>query len=91
MLYTILCFLLGSSPASELYMLTFWNTLSVPSSYLRAYDGGTDRVFRNVGIYNSDAGELPKRKHNIFRTRQKFEIKDALYSPFFLFRMQFVS
>jgi len=32
-------------------------------------------VFRNVGIYNSDAGELPKRKHNIFRTRRKFEIK----------------
>jgi hypothetical protein len=23
-------------------------------------------VLRNVGIYNSDAGELPKRKHNIF-------------------------
>ena len=29
------------------------------------YEDGTDRVFRNVGIYNSDAGELPKRKHNI--------------------------
>ena len=23
-------------------------------------------MFRNVGIYNSDAGELPKSKHNIF-------------------------
>jgi len=34
-------------------------------------------VFRNVGIYNSDAGELPKRKHNIFRTRRKFEIKNS--------------
>ena len=33
-------------------------------------------VFRNVGIYNSDAGELPKIKHNIFRTRRKFEIKN---------------
>jgi len=31
-----------------------------------AYEDGTDRVFRNVGIYNSDAGELLKRKHNIF-------------------------
>ena len=40
-----------------------------------AYEDGTDRVFRNAGIYNSDAGELPKRKHNIFRTRRKFEIK----------------
>ena len=29
-----------------------------------AYEDGTDRVFRNVGIYNSDAGELPERKHN---------------------------
>ena len=29
------------------------------------YEDGTDRVFRNVGIYNSDAGELPKRKHYI--------------------------
>ena len=28
----ILCFLLGSSPTSELYMPTFRNTLSVPSS-----------------------------------------------------------
>ena len=33
-------------------------------------------VFRNVGIYNSYAGELPKRKHNIFRTRRKFGIKN---------------
>jgi hypothetical protein len=23
-------------------------------------------VFRNVGIYNSDAGELPRRKHTTF-------------------------
>ena len=28
----IVCFLLGNSPASDLYMPTFWNTLSVPSS-----------------------------------------------------------
>jgi hypothetical protein len=32
------------------------------SSYLPAYEDGTDRVFRNVGIQNSDAGELPRRK-----------------------------
>jgi len=29
---TVVCFLLGNSPASEFYMPTFWNTLSVPSS-----------------------------------------------------------
>jgi len=32
-------------------------------------------VFRNVGIKNSEAGELPRRKHTTFRTRRKFEIK----------------
>jgi len=31
--------------------------------YLPGNEDGTDRVFRNVGIYNSDAGELPRRKH----------------------------
>ena len=29
---SVVCFLLGDSPASEIYMLTFRNTLSVPSS-----------------------------------------------------------
>ena len=33
------------------------------SSYLSTYKDGTERVFRNIGIYNSDAGELPRRKH----------------------------
>jgi hypothetical protein len=33
------------------------------SSYLPAYNDGTDRVFRNVGVQNSDARELPRRKH----------------------------
>ena len=27
-----------------------------------AFEDGTDRVFRNIGIYKSDAGESPKRK-----------------------------
>jgi hypothetical protein len=43
------------------------NTLTILkpsySSYLPAYEDGTDGVFRNVGIQNSDAGELPRRKH----------------------------
>ena len=30
--FCVLCFLLGDSPASEIYMPTFRNTLSVPSS-----------------------------------------------------------
>jgi len=28
-----------------------------------ANEDGTDRVFRNVGIQQSDAGEIPKRIH----------------------------
>jgi hypothetical protein len=33
-----------------MYMPTFWNTLSVPSSRLPAYEDGTDEVFQNVSI-----------------------------------------
>jgi hypothetical protein len=31
--------------------------------HLPAYEDGADRVFPNVGIQNSDAGQLPRRKH----------------------------
>jgi hypothetical protein len=44
----VVCFLLDDSPASEIYTTTFRN--SVSSIHLPAYEGGTDRVFRNVGI-----------------------------------------
>jgi hypothetical protein len=37
---------------------------------------GTDRLLRKVGIKNSDAGELPRRKHTTFTARRKFEIKN---------------
>jgi len=68
------CFLLGNSPASEFYIPTFRNTSIFICGYLSAYKYGT--VLRNVGIQNSDAGELPRRKHTTFRTRRKFEIKN---------------
>ena len=52
------------------------------SSYLPAYEDGTDRVFRNVGIYNSDAGELPRRKHTTLWTFLNFFLFNArLISP----------
>ena len=35
---------------------------SICSIFTPAFEDGTDRVFRNVGIYKSDAGESPKRK-----------------------------
>ena len=72
----VVCFLLGDSPASDLYLPTFRNTLSVPSS--KAFEDGTDRMFRNVGIYKLDAGESPKRKQTTFWTRRKLEIKDFI-------------
>ena len=36
---------------------------SVCSIFIGAYEDGTERVFWNVGILNSDSGELPRRKH----------------------------
>jgi len=55
----VVCFLLGDSPVSEIYMPTFRNTLfhlhrqvgaCRMHTHLPAYEDGTDRVFRNVGI-----------------------------------------
>jgi hypothetical protein len=40
-----------------------------------AYENGTDSVFQNVGIWNRDTGESPKRENITCRTHQKFEIK----------------
>jgi hypothetical protein len=37
-----------------------------------AFEDGTDRGFRNVGKPQSDAGEIHKRIHTIFKTRRKF-------------------
>jgi hypothetical protein len=45
------------------------------TSYLLAYEDCTDRVFRNVGILITDAGESPRRKDTTLRTRLMFEIK----------------
>jgi hypothetical protein len=44
-----------------------------------AYEDETDRVFRNVGKLQSDAGEIPKRIHTRFKTRRKFEIKPLIF------------
>jgi len=65
-----------------------WSTKLLHTSY-PAYEDGTDRVFRNVGIQQSDVGEIPKRIHTIFKTRRKFEFKnraiiDSSLSDFFL-------
>ena len=62
----VVCFLLGDSLASDLYMPTFRNTLSVPSSKADLSLKMEQIVFRNVGIYKSDAGESPKRKQTTY-------------------------
>ena len=38
----VVCFLVGNSPASEFYMPTFRNTLSVPCSWTGRYEDGTE-------------------------------------------------
>jgi hypothetical protein len=47
-------------------------------SHLLAYEDGTDRVFRNVGILTPDTGEVTKRKHTTYRTRRKLEINKTI-------------
>jgi hypothetical protein len=44
--------------------------------YLPAYEDGTDSVPKRRHL-NSDAGELPRKKHTTYRTWQKFEIKNT--------------
>jgi hypothetical protein len=64
---------LGDSPAFEFYLLSFRNTLSVPSSCLH-------RLWRQNSVLNSgkntsDDEEATKRKNTTFRTWRKFDIK----------------
>ena len=65
-------------PRRLIYICRRFGTLSVPSSKAPAFEDGTDRVFRNVGIYKSDAGESPKWKQTTFWTWRKLEIKNYL-------------
>ena len=81
----IVYFLLGISPASNCSWPTFRNPLSVPSSKAGctvytvhpAFEDGTDTGFRNVGQLQFDAGEIPRRKYTIFKSRRKSEIKKS--------------
>jgi hypothetical protein len=49
------------------------------SSYLPAYEDGTDRAFRNVGIQNSEAGELPRRKRTTENHNFEILFEQLLY------------
>ena len=78
-------FLLGISPASNCSWPTFRNPVSVPSSKAGctvhpAFEDGTDTGFRNVDQLQFDAGEIPRRKYTIFKSRRKSEIKACILS-----------
>jgi hypothetical protein len=47
-------------------------------------------MFRNVGVYATDAGELPSRKYRTVKTRSKFETKNNVilfYTYIFYFML----
>jgi len=47
-----------------------------PHTVHPAFEDGTDTGFRNVGQLQFDAGEIPRRKYTIFKSRRKSEIKN---------------
>ena len=66
----VVYFHLGNSPASEFYMPTFRNTLSVPSSWAMsaastAYEDGTDSVPKPRHIKFRRQGITQKKEYNI--------------------------
>jgi hypothetical protein len=44
-----------------------FSTPVIPHTYLPMKMDGTDSVFQNVFKYNSDTGELPRRKHTTYK------------------------
>ena len=52
--------------------------LSHLTLYTQPFEDGTDTGFRNVGQLQFDAGEIPRRKYTIFKSRRKSEIKNTL-------------
>jgi len=60
----VVCFLLGNSTASKVYMPTFRNTLSVPYSYAGRC--------RPTYLWRWDRKSVPKRRHIKFRRRENY-------------------
>jgi hypothetical protein len=73
----VVCFLLGNSPASEFYMPTFRNTMSLPTYYPPTYPPVKmgQRVPKRRHIKFRRRGITQKKAYNI-KTRRKFEIKN---------------
>jgi len=76
-LYFVICFLLGNSPASNA------NSRRFGTLYQFHLHRQVDEVHFRVPkrrLLAFDAGELPKRKHITYRTRQKLKIKNVVFS-----------
>jgi hypothetical protein len=71
------------SPASEFYVPTFQNIVSstliggIPG-YTTSEDV-TDRVFRNVGTCNSEAGEITKKRKQYSEHGESLKSRTQLY------------
>jgi len=70
-----------SQNTHSLIVLFLWliplhlNFANVSEHTVCSFEDGTNRVFRNIGKYDSNAGKASKRKNTMFRTWQNFEIK----------------
>ena len=66
----IVCFILGNSVASEFYMRTFRDTLSVPSSQAGGYEEWLElRMFVRARLWRWNRQSAPKCWHTTFRRR----------------------
>jgi len=84
------CFLLDNSPAFEFCMPTFRNILSVPSSYLPAYEDGTE-CFEKLAYKIQTRGNYPEESTQPVKCFI-FVIKFSLaISPLKIFRRNFLS
>jgi hypothetical protein len=84
------CFLLGNSPASEFYMPTFRNTLSVPSSFYTYLPMKMEQsVLKHRRIKFRRRGFTQKKTYNIF-WYILFYNKQLLCSISFTYRNDFI-
>ena len=71
-----------SSKPRPLYKYHICSSLTILHTSHPAYEDGTDRVFRNVGIQQSDAGVIPKRIHT--RLKRIYSHSSLLVQFFFV-------
>ena len=81
----VLCFLLGNSSASEFYMPTFRNTLSVPFYIYVPMKMEQTECSETSAYKIQKPGNYPEKKHKTIRTRRKFEIKRNKIIDIYLF------